>query len=138
MFSDICCYSSNEEKQKTIEALTKLASKDKLTSGDIPAWPQKIFGQSVYYEIFKKDKLNTINLNKVEVVEFVMNEPEYYEHLTNLGEAIFLLSPIQEFVKEHFYHYIKLLDDIVKTKKDYPQFNKEQKISLLFVPYCSD
>ncbi len=56
-----------------------------------------------------------------------MNEPEYYEHLTNLGEAIFLLSPIQEFVKEHFYHYIKLLDDIVKTKKDYPQFNKEQK-----------
>lgn len=127
LFSDICCYSSNEDKQKTIDALTKLASKDKLTSGDIPAWPQKIFGQSVYYEIFKKDKLNTINLNKVEVVEFVMNEPEYYEHLTNFGEAIFLLSPIQEFVKEHFYHYIKLLDDIVKTKKDYPQFNKEQK-----------
>ena len=55
LFSDVFCFSSNEEKKKTIDTLTKLASKEKLASGDIPAWPQKIFGQSVYYEIFKKD-----------------------------------------------------------------------------------
>ena len=127
LFSDVFCYSSNEEKQKTIDALTKLASKEKLALGDIPAWPQKIFGQSVYYEIFKKDKLNTINLNKVEVVEFVMNESEYYEHLSYFGNMIAHFYQTQNLVKEHFYHYIKLLDDIVKTNKDYNTFTQEQK-----------
>ena len=127
LFSDVFCFSSNEEKQKTIDALTKLASKDKLTSGDIPTWPQKIFGQSVYYEIFKKDRLNTIKLNKVEVVEFVMNEPEYYEHLTTFGNMIAQFYQTQHLVKEHFYHYIKLLDDIVKTNKDYKTFTQDQK-----------
>lgn len=127
LFSDVFCFSSNEEKKKTIDALTKLASKDKLASGDIPAWPQKIFGQSVYYEIFKKDRLNTIKLNKVEVVEFVMNEPEYYEHLTTFGNMIAQFYQTQHLVKEHFYHYIKLLDDIVKTNKDYKTFTQDQK-----------
>lgn len=127
LFSDVFCFSSNEEKQKTIDALTKLASKEKLASGDIPAWPQKIFGQSVYYEIFKKDRLNTIKLNKVEVVEFVMNEPEYYEHLTTFGNMIAQFYQTQHLVKEHFYHYIKLLDDIVKTNKDYKTFTQDQK-----------
>ena len=127
LFSDVFCFSSNEEKKKTIDALTKLASKEKLASGDIPAWPQKIFGQSVYYEIFKKDRLNTIKLNKVEVVEFVMNEPEYYEHLTTFGNMIAQFYQTQHLVKEHFYHYIKLLDDIVKTNKDYKTFTQDQK-----------
>lgn len=127
LFSDVFCFSSNEEKKKTIDALTKLASKDKLASGDIPAWPQKIFGQSVYYEIFKKDRLNTIKLNKVEVVEFVMNEPEYYEHLTTFGNMIAQFYQTQHLVKEHFYHYIRLLDDIVKTNKDYKTFTQDQK-----------
>ena len=127
LFSDVFCFSSNEEKKKTIDTLTKLASKEKLASGDIPAWPQKIFGQSVYYEIFKKDRLNTIKLNKVEVVEFVMNEPEYYEHLTTFGNMIAQFYQTQHLVKEHFYHYIKLLDDIVKTNKDYKTFTQDQK-----------
>lgn len=127
LFSDVFCFSSNEEKKKTIDALTKLASKDKLASGDIPAWPQKIFGQSVYYEIFKKDRLNTIKLNKVEVIEFVMNEADYYEHLTTFGNTIAQFYQTQYLLKEHFYHYIKLLDDIVKTNKDYKTFTQDQK-----------
>lgn len=128
LFSDLCCVSKTNT-QKIIDRLQLLAEQDSIYNMlfECPLWPKLIMGTTPYYLIFKERKLDTIKVNKVEAIEYDMNKYDYSEHIEQIHCVVEEANQTLHLTSEHYYHYLNLLDNIIKSNNDFTSFTDYEK-----------